>query len=153
MRQILSVYPAKYDTMFKAVLALPLAIMAYSGIEMARTNPDATWALAGTCAFVAILFWLIMPRKFLITDNSLKFILGASLSFNVTFAKIREARALKGVGFGINFATSFKEPVEIIRTKGLNINFSPQDRYKFLKDFDLALQNWRKNTSSYDQSH
>ena len=153
MRQILSEYPAKYDTMFKAVLALPLAIMAYSGIEMARTNPDAIWVLVGACAFVAILFWLIMPRKFLITDSSLKFILGACLSFNIPYAKIKEARALKGVGFGINFATSFKEPVEIIRTKGMTINFSPHDRYKFLEDFDSALQNWRNNTSSYDQSH
>jgi hypothetical protein len=150
MKEIIKEYPAKYDAIFKVLLALPLIVLAWWGLEISREDAYTGWAVGGTCIMVALFFWLIMPRKFVITDSGLKFVLGIRLSFSVPFQKIIEVRELKGLGLGFNLSTSFKEPVEIVRTKGMNINFSPRDRQEFLQDFNNIIEAWKNSRQRYD---
>lgn len=145
LENTLSEHKAKYDNLFRVILAIPLAFMAYAAILTSRSESEAAWGLVGTVIVVALLFWMIMPRKFLILQDRIKFILGASLSFSIHFNNIKLVRELKGASFGINFSTSFKDPVEIVKSKGMKINFSPEDRGKFLYDIENAMQKWRSN--------
>ncbi len=145
---MLSEHKAKYDIFFISILIIPLAVLGYAAILIGSDEAEAAWVLAGTIIFIVLLFWSIMPRRFLILSDRIKFVMGRPLSFSINFNNIKTARELKGITFGINFTTSFSDPVEIIRNKGMRINISPEDRGKFLYDLNNAIQTWRRNLQS-----
>ena len=147
MQYTISEHKAKYDNLFKMILLIPIAIIIFTAILTYKSEPQATWVFTGIVVFIVLLFWIIIPRKFVIMQDRIKFVLGANIYFDIHFSKIMLARELKRVNFGINFSTSFREPVEIVRGKGMKINFSPINRESFIQDLDTALLNWRRASS------
>ena len=99
----------------------------------------------GTAAFMAVVFWVIFPRKFCILDSRVKIVLGSPFSLNIPFNSIKAARVPKGLTFGVNFVTTFSSShaVEIVRKRWLNVNITPVDRELFLENLDRAMDSWK----------
>ena len=153
MDYIISEHKAKYDNWIKTILPLPLAIVLFTSFMLRKKEPEAILVLGGSFILLIFIFWLIMPRKFLIMSNKMKIILGASVSFNIPYNNIDLVRELGGKNFGINYSTSLKTAVEIVVKKGMNINFSPENRGQFIQDIDKAMEIWREYKRKYDQSY
>ena len=133
-----------YDIWFKAILLFPLVVMVIPAYFLISSDPETAIGLLGTAVLIAVIYWAVMPRKYCILDNKVKVIMGKPFSFSISFDNIETARVPKATAIGINFVTSFKNSVEIVRKKGMNINISPSNRELFLDNFAKALNKWKE---------
>lgn len=92
----------------------------------------------GTTAFDALLFHLVLPRRYQVFDTRLRIVLGWPVHWDIPFSTIKEARPARPVNtwmyYGIRLATSSKTTVEITR-----------DRQKFLERLGEALRAARES--------
>ena len=135
---------ARYDAWFKIVLGLPI-IFILAATYFGSKEPESIIYLTGAALMIAVIFWLIMPRKFFIMDDKLQIKMGGPFSMKIKYDNIKIVRKLsfKGTTFGMNFATSSKTPIEIIVKKGINLNFSPENRDQFLQNINEAMKKWQ----------
>jgi hypothetical protein len=145
----------KYDLWLKALLAftptplIVLGLLIYYGALPAEPEEARAGAiiLFASAIFTLLLFWAILPRKYQILGDRIKIVLGGPFSFNIGFNTIKETRgaeAWKGLGYwGIRFATSTKNVVEIVRSKGMDVVISPSKRELFLEELNKAVAHWR----------
>ena len=131
-----------YDIWFRAILGLIVVIVVVPALFLFNSDRETSIGLLGTI-IIAILLWVVLPRKYLILHDRVKIMLGGRLSLTISFDNIEAARIPKGLTMGINFVTSVKNPVEIVRKKGMNVNISPTNRDLFIENMDKALNNWR----------
>ena len=132
-----------YDMWLKLILGGTLAVIVVPALFSIDSDPGEAIGLFCTALFVAVIFWFVMPRRYLILSDRVRIVLGGPFSFNISFDTIKIARIPKGMTVGINFVTSFKNSVEIVRGKGMNVNISPGDRESFIEKLDKALDSWR----------
>jgi hypothetical protein len=134
----------RYDTWFKVVLVLPLVVIAFALFSDFKIGEMAKYVVIAVVAVVGLAFWLSMPRRFIIMEDHLKFFLWIGLSFSVPFDRIEVARELNKSAFNINLSTSNTSAVELVVKRGRNINFSPEDRDKFIRQLNKAVEKWRE---------
>lgn len=61
-------------------------------------------------------------------------------------AEVRSASLVDTVAYwGLRFATSTKKPVEVRRSRGLNLNVSPADRRELIEKLTEALEAYRRH--------
>lgn len=137
----------KFDVWMIGVLGLPVLLLIVPALFMNVSDPETSISLLGIAAFIVIVYWIIIPRKYCIMNDGVKIILGGPFTFNTPFNKIETARKIRGMAMGINFATSFRNGVEIVRKRRMNINITPSNIELFLEKLDLSLTEWRKNNS------
>ena len=137
----------KYDIWIIAILGLPVILMVIPALFLNSSDPETSISLLGTATFIIVIYWIVMPRKYCIMEDRFKIALGGPFSFSISYSKIETARDMKGTSAGINFATSFKNGVEIVRRRGMNINITPGDRELFLENLDKALKEWRNHNT------
>ena len=135
---------ARYDSWFKIILGLPI-IFILAATYIGSKEPESIIYLAGAALMMAVIFWLVMPRKFFIMDDKLQIKMGGPFSMKIKYSNIKIAREMnfKETNFGMNFATSSKTPIEIIVKKGINLNFSPENRDLFLLNLNEAIKKWQ----------
>jgi hypothetical protein len=138
-----------YDIWFRAILGLIVVILVVPALVLVTSDPETSIGLLGTTIIIAILLWVVLPRKYRILHDRVKIMLGGRLSINISLDTIEAARIPKGLALGINFVTSVKNPVEIVRKKGMNINISPTNRDLFLENMDKALNSWRNQRTEH----
>jgi len=139
----------KFDIWIIVILGLPVILMVIPALFMNVSDPETSISLLGTAAFIIVIYWIILPRKYCIMDDKVKIALGGPLALNISFNKIKIAREIRGIAAGVNFATSFRNGVEIVRNRGMNVNITPGNRELFLKKLDEALTEWRsRNTEA-----
>lgn len=127
-----------------AVLGLPVVIFLIIAIVLLPAEPETGFALAGTAVLISIIFWIVLPRKYVVYEDKVKIVLGGPLSVGIPFKNIRTARIPKGVfTTGVNWVTSFKNELQIVTRRGWNINITPGDRDQFLEHLNKALEEWR----------
>jgi hypothetical protein len=134
---------AKYDIWFKVVLVLPLVVIGFTLFNDFKMGEMVKYIVIAVVAVIGLAFWFSMPRRFIIMEDHLKFILGIGLSFSVSFDRIEFARELNRSAFNINLTTSNVSAVELVVKRGRNINFSPEDRDKFIRQLNQAVEKWR----------
>jgi hypothetical protein len=134
---------AKYDMWFKVVLVLPLVVIAFALFSDFKMGEVAKYVVIGVVAVIGLAFWLLMPRRFILMEDRIKFIQGLGLSFNVNYDRIEIARELTKSSFNINLSTSNVTAIELVVKHGMNINFSPENRDEFIKKLNGALEKWR----------
>lgn len=137
---------AKYDTWFKVVLILPVAVIIFAFFSDFKTGDVGKYTVIGIVLLVGIIYWLVMPRRFYIMDDKIKLELGLNLSFSISYDRIETVRELHRSSFNINFATSNLTPIEIVMKKGMNINFSPENRELFIDKCNDAIVKWKAGT-------
>ncbi|MFC1847618.1 PH domain-containing protein [Chloroflexota bacterium] len=132
----------RYDLWVKFILGSIIACTFILGIIYISQDTEAAIAMFGITVFDAILFKIILPRRFQIFEDRLKILLGVPFSINIPFTNITDVKTVSGtkalVYWGIQFATSTSHVVEIIRKKGPNITISPSNPDMFLEQFKQA---------------
>jgi hypothetical protein len=128
---------AKYDMWLKVLLGGVVALTFVIGLSEVVWGGEEALTVFGTVLFEIVLYWLIMPRRFQITSDKLRIVLGGPLAFNIAPSEIEEARSRTGTAafiyFGTRFATSASHTVEIVRGRGRNMVISPSDDEEFIK--------------------
>ena len=143
----------KYDLWGKIILAfapallIVLGLLTYCGVLPTETQKEDPIGLFASAAFVLVLFWLILPRKYQILEEKLRIVLGGPFSFRIPFETIEAAKHLSGAKaatfWGLNFSPVLKNVVGIKRKKGMNVTISPSNPGLFLENLDKALTDWK----------
>jgi len=144
----------KYDLWGKIILAfapallIVLGLLTYYGVLPTETEKEDTICLFACAAFVLVLFWLILPRKYQILEEKLRIVLGGPFSFHIPFETIEAAKHISGakaaIFWGLNFSPVLKNIVGIKRKKGMNVTISPSNPSLFLENLDKALTDWKR---------
>ena len=134
----------KYDLWLKLILAGVLALTLILGVISIYRDTEAAIAMFGITVFDALLFKAILPRRFQIFEDRLKILLGGPFSINILLSNIAEVKPASSrkifAYWGIRFATSTSNVVEVVRKKGLNLIISPRNDDMFLEQLNQALQ-------------
>jgi hypothetical protein len=136
----------KYDFWLKLVIAGTLAITLIPGIAFIYISTELAWTMLALTVFDGLLFYAIVPRHFQLFEDRLRIELGRPFAMNVPYDNIREVRPASTeeafVYWGIRFATSTKNPIEIVRNKGLNMIITPGDKDMFMEQLEQARNAW-----------
>jgi hypothetical protein len=138
----------RYDTWFKIILAVPLLILILSaGLLIAQSEATAMLIIFGVVLLLALMFWLILPRKFIVMQDKLVIKLGGPFSIKIAYKDIKSAGKIswKSKNFAMNFTSSVQNTVNITASRGLSVNFSPSHREQFLENLNEAMDKWKKN--------
>ena len=134
----------KYDLWLKLILGGVLALTLILGVIFIYRDTEAAIAMFGITVFDALLFKAILPRRFQIFEDRLKILLGGPFSINILLSNIAEVKSASSrkvfAYWGIRFATSTSNVVEVVRKKGLNLIISPRNDDMFLEQLNQALQ-------------
>jgi len=144
MNYLLNEHKPRYDTWFKAVMAIPVCLPLIAAIALYVSGSNEILETFIVFVFILAVIWLIMPRKFLVMEDRLRIVIGASISFSICYSNIREIGKPSTLALGVNYITSLKTPVEIVTRKGMNISIAPENRQAFLDDINRAIQEWRR---------
>jgi hypothetical protein len=128
----------------KAVLALPVAIFLVIAVVSFPAEMEAGFTMAGTAVLIAVIFWIVIPRKYVIYADRVKIVLGGPFSIGIPLRNIKTARIPKGIfSAGVNWVTSFRNELQIVTRRGLNINITSGNRELFLEHLNKALEEWQ----------
>jgi len=134
----------KYDLWLKLILGGVLALTFILGVIFIYQDTEAAIVMFGVTLFDALLFKVVLPRRYQIFEDRLKILMGGPFAINISFSNIEEARPASGrkafAYNGLRFATSTRHVVEIVRKKGLNIVISPRNGDMFLEQLNQAWQ-------------
>lgn len=137
----------KYDLVLKLIVGGVLALTFVLGIILIFADMTGAIAIFLITLFDAVLFWVIVPRNYRILQDRIKIVLGGPFAMNLPFSTIDKVQASAGSKAffytGLRMAPSSSTVVEIVRSKGINIVISPQNRGLFLEQANRALQAWR----------
>jgi len=133
----------------KAILALPFILVGV--ILLIETLRGAADALpAGVVLFIVLfVIWLVMPRKYMVLDDSIRIVLGGPFAFGIPYTAIKAVREGDGTFLGISMVTSLsgKRLVCISRHKGMSVAITPTDRGAFLLHALEGIEAYRKTAS------
>ena len=136
--------PAKYDNWLKLLLGGILAFTLVMGFFLLSVDKTGAYIFLGVTVFDALLFYVVLPQRYQIWTDRVRIVLGRPLAVNIPLATIREARSASGskafAYWGVRFATSLKNVVEIVRHRGWNFVISPSNRKLFLERLAEALK-------------
>ena len=140
----------QHDFWLKLILGGVLALTFVLGVLFINEDIRAASAMFGVTLFDAVLFKLILPRRFQIFEDKLRILLGGPFAINIPFSNIADAKSASGskafAYWGIRFATSTRNVVEIVRKKGLNLVISPTHDDMFLEQLNQAR--WLQSNST-----
>lgn len=141
-----------YDLWFKAVIALvpalliALGLLSSFGVLANEEEEGVSVILLGATAFVFLLYWAILPRRYQILEDRVRIVLGGPFSFAIGFDTIKEVRRASSPGVGgVNLATSRKNRVEVLRSRGMNVAISPARCDLFLEELARVMANWERS--------
>jgi hypothetical protein len=135
------------DIWLKLVLGIPVAFLLVPALcSLAKGDNDTAVAMLGTVLLMVAIFWIIIPRTYLILDGKVKIVFAGPFSFTIPFDTIKEARIPKATSFGMNLPSSLSgnHAVEIVRKKRLNVLITPDNRDLFLESLKKAMDDWAK---------
>ena len=99
--------------------------------------------MLGVTGLAPLALWSVLPRAFGLWPDRVRTVLGSPWGLNVPLNTIAEVLPAPGVApwirLGAMFATSFKTPVRIKRTKGMTIVLSPDNPERFIESVRKAL--------------
>jgi hypothetical protein len=132
----------KYDRwLIFLIIGVPVFTLV-AGLAVVRVDINETWALLGTTVFTGLLFWAVMPRSYQIYADRFAIQLGGPFAINVSLSSIQEAGKASSyyalAYWGVRFATSTSNVVEIKRNRGMDIIISPSNADSFLEHLDQA---------------
>ena len=132
------------DIWLKLMLTGIQAMFPVLGIVLLFQDIEVAFIMFGVTIFDAVLFRLVMPRKYQVYSDKMRIVLGGPFAWNIPFSTIKEARTAsdsKAFAYnGVRFATSSKGVVEITRSRGCSVVISPSNKDIFLEQLHQAMQ-------------
>ena len=149
----------KYETWAKILLGFPIVLVTAMGFyfyHVARTQNGlsavtehgfyvASIVLFATGPFILFIYWLVLPTKIFIHQEKIRIKYGRFF-WNVKFQTIESVMAASGMPpvWSHSSVTSYRNQIEIVRTKKMNIRLSPESRDQFLDYANRALADWKR---------
>jgi hypothetical protein len=134
----------RYDRVQFVVLAVIVAATLVPAIILLFFDSAGAAAMFGVTLLDALIFHLVLPRRYQVFNTKLRIVLGWPLHWDIKLSTIKEARPAPGVATwiygGVRLATSSDTAVEIVRRKGMGIIISPSDRQTFLEQINGAVK-------------
>jgi hypothetical protein len=134
----------KIDIWMKLMFAGIVLLFVVMGLVLLFEDTEAAFTMFGVAVFDAVLFKLIIPRRYQIYSDRIRIVLGGPFALNIPLSTVKEVKPSSGakafVYGGVRFATSSKNVVEITRTRGCNYVISPLNREVFLEQANRALE-------------
>jgi hypothetical protein len=141
-----------YDRWQKLIfIAIPSIFLVIGLVMLLESTADAA-ALFAIAILEALLFHSIAPRKFQLFEDRLRIVLGKPFAFSISLATIKDIRPASSVKshiyWGVRWATSSHNVVEIVRRRGWNMVISPSNRETFLEQVNDALKAYQQVSST-----
>ncbi|MFN3384774.1 MAG: PH domain-containing protein [Archaeoglobaceae archaeon] len=138
---------AEYGLGIKAILALPIAVIVALLLLTLQEEKEAILILFITLCLMIAVYWLILPRRFRVLDDSLEIVLG--FTYRIPFSEIREVKKGSGKELiffkGFKFATS-KNVIVVLKKKGFGITISPKNADLFLERLRASLEAFKRRS-------
>jgi hypothetical protein len=148
--------PAEYSSWLRLIYLIPACLLIGAVLLASSHENEGAFVLLGEGAFISLLFYFIMPRKYQIHHDKLVILLGTPFSINIPLSSIKEVKRSSGskafVYSGVRFATSVKNVIEILRVKGSNYVISPQNGDLFVEQLNLAIKSELQNRNQTAKS-
>jgi hypothetical protein len=132
------------DIWLKLMLTGIQAIFLVVGIVLLFQDTASAFGMFGVTIFYAVLFRLVMPRKYQVYSDKVRIVLGGPFAWNIPFSTIKEVRSASVTSAfaynGVRFATSSRGVVEIRRSRGCNVVISPSNKDVFLEQVSTAMK-------------
>lgn len=136
-----------YGWALKAILLVPLVVLLAEAIILMPQGFDPVYlVLLATLVFLLVLFWCVLPRRYLIMDDRLRIDLGWPFGFNLFFRNLSEIRRDSGGWRAtVNWVTSLdpSRALRIVPRSGMSIMITPNRRDLFADKLEKALAAWR----------
>ena len=137
-----------YDKLNKYLVGGIIAIPLIIAIVLLTQDILGATIMFGVTVFDAILFWCILPKRFLVYEDRLKIVLGGPFSYTIPLRDITNVRQatkdMAWVYWGLRLGTSQKYQVEIDRKNGLGVIISPSMENEFIERLNQARENYRE---------
>lgn len=135
-----------YDKLNKYLIGGILAVPLIVAIVLLTQDILGAAIMFGITVFDAILFWCILPKRFLAYEERLKIVLGGPFSYTIPFRDIINVRQatkdMAWVYWGLRLGTSQKFQVEIERKNGLGVIISPSMENDFIEQLNQVKENY-----------
>jgi hypothetical protein len=140
---------AEYDYWIRLLFLIPIGLLVGAIFLALSQEYEGFSVLIGDGAFLILLFYFIMPRKYEIYEDKLRIVLGTPFSINIPLSTIKEvkhASASKAFIYtGVRFATSSRYVVEVVRSKGFNYIIAPKNGDVFIGQLNQAIERQARN--------
>jgi hypothetical protein len=153
----------KYELWVKILLAFPVVLVMVMGIffyntyraqdELAAVAAHGFYAasiiLFATGPFILFIYWLVLPTKICIQQDRIRIKYGR-FYWNVRFETVESVKEASGIppAWSHSSVTSYRNQIEIVRKKKMNIRLSPDNRERFLDRANRALADWKRMQGS-----
>jgi hypothetical protein len=131
-----------YDAWVKYIIGGILALTLIIGMVLLAFDTAGAVAMFIITVFDAVLFRLILPRRFQVYEDRLKIVQGGPFVINIPFTDIVKAEPAPAsrtmIYWGLRLATSTRHVVEIDRRHSLSVVISPANEDIFLTQLDQA---------------
>ncbi len=125
---------------------IPATLMVGSIYLRSSGDSSASLAILLEAFIIALIFWLIYPRKYQVYKDYLCIVLGGPLAIKIGFDKIKMIEITKRTSATANFVTTItKTPVVIVKKRGLGITITPKSKELFVNKANSALSQWEKD--------
>lgn len=135
-----------YDKLNKYLIGGILAVPLIVAIVLLTQDILGATIMFGITVFDAILFWCVLPKRFLAYEERLKIVLGGPFSYTIPFRDIINVRQatkdMAWVYWGLRLGTSQKFQVEIERKNGLGVIISPSMENDFIEQLNQVKENY-----------
>jgi len=124
---------------------VPAALLVVSVYLWSSGESSAGLAMLLETFIIALIFWLVFPRKYQVYQDHLRIVLGGPFAVKVGFDKIKAIEVTNRTFATANFVTTItKTYVIIIKKRGLSIAITPKSRELFVDKAEQALSQWAK---------
>jgi hypothetical protein len=148
----------KYELWTKILLAFPIILLIAMGIffydyahhrdvpnEVETAFHAVSLVLFLTAPFILLVYWLVLPTKIYILQDRIRIKYGRFF-WNIRFDTIETVKTAKGMPplVSNSSVTSYRNQIEIVRKKRMNIRLSPSRRDQFVDHANRALSEWKR---------
>jgi hypothetical protein len=137
-----------YDPVTKYSIAGIIVLTIIAGIVLLWFDVLGAIIMFAVTGLDALIFWSVLPRRFLVYEDRLKIVLGWPFSINIPLNDIKQVRIadrdMASVYLGMRFITSSKNLVEIERIGGLSVLFSPSQSSTFVENLEQARSQYKE---------
>ena len=134
----------------KAVLLLPLVILLVLAVVLMPQGFNSSYSvLLGTLVLMLVVFWCILPRRYVVMDDRLRVDLGWPFGINIYYRNLAEIRSDScGWRATVNWMTTMdpSRALRLVPKSGLNIVITPDRRGPFAEKLEKALNAWRQRS-------
>ena len=149
----------RYETWAKILLGFPVVLVIVMGIffynfahfqdeissETAHGFHIASIVLFATAPFILLIYLLVIPTKIFIHQDKMRIKYG-QFYWNVRFETIESVKAASGMPpiWSNSSVTSYRNQIEIVRIRNMNIRLSPDNRDQFLDHANRVIADWKR---------